>query len=164
MVTFLNRVLPALPEQGSVQSLWSNGLRLSYGAELRVESPARARELAETNKTYYQQVTRLCAPLLHYPCDIAGSPPTQDYRAEISALRRFGNRIAWKIRTLQGKLLSLARLIKALFTFDGGLDYIAWKLERHSGVHIDIPEKVRRYPLIFIWGLFWDLYRRGIFR
>jgi hypothetical protein len=164
VVTFLNRVLPALPPQGSVQSLWSNGLQLSYGAELRVESSTRAIELTEANKAYYQQVTRLSIPLLNYPCEISGTPPTQDYQTEITSLRRFSNKIGWKIRAVQGKLLSLARLIKALFTFDGGLDYLAWKLERHSGVHIDIPEKVRRYPLIFIWGLFWDLYRRGIFR
>jgi hypothetical protein len=74
------------------------------------------------------------------------------------------SRVGWTVRTVQGKFLSLARLIKALFTFDGGLDYIAWKLERHSGVHIEIPKRVRRYPLIFIWGLFLDLYRRGVFR
>jgi hypothetical protein len=164
VVTFLNRVLPALPPQGDVQSLWSNGLRLSYGAELRVESSARARELTEANKAYYQQLTRLCIPLLKHTCKITATPPTLVYHTEITSLQRFGNRIGWKIRALQGKLLSLARLIKALFTFDGGLDYLAWKLERHSGVHVDIPEKVRRYPLIFVWGLFWDLYRRGVFR
>ena len=56
------------------------------------------------------------------------------------------------------------RLVKALFTFEGGLDYIAWKLERHSGEKIDIPDRVRRAPLIFLWGFFWDLYRRGIFK
>jgi len=129
-----------------------------------VESSARACELIEANKAYYQQLTRLCAPLLNYPCEISEVPPTQDYRTEIPSLRRLRNRVGWKIRAVQGKLLSLARLIKALFTFEGGLDYIAWKLERHSGVHVDIPERVRRYPLIFVWGLFWDLYRRGIFR
>jgi hypothetical protein len=164
VVTFLNRILPALPPQGSVQSLWSNGLRLSYGAELRVESSARARELSEASETYYQRVTRLSAALLKYPCRILGSPPTQDYQTRISAMRRLSCRLTWKIRSMQGKLLSLARLIKALFTFDGGLDYIAWKLERHSGVHVDIPERVRRHPLIFVWGLFWDLYKRGVFR
>ena len=108
---------------------------------------------------------QLCVPLLKHTCRITATPPTPlVYHTEITSLQRFGNRIGWKIRALQGKLLSLARLIKALFTFDGGLDYLAWKLERHSGVHVDIPEKVRRYPLIFIWGLFWDLYRRGVFR
>ena len=162
VITFLNRVLPSLPPQGSVQSLWSSGLQLSYGAELRVESSARSRELFEANKTYYQQVTGLSAALLNYPLNISAT--ATDYLAQIPASRRLISRIGWKLRTLQGKFLSLARLIKALFTFDGGLDYIAWKLERHSGVHIEIPDRVRRYPLIFIWGMFWDLYRRGVFR
>jgi len=164
VITFLNRVLPSLPPQGNVQSLWSDGLQLSYGAELRVESSARSRELFEANKTYYQQVTHLSAALLNYPLNISATPATMDYLAQIPSSRRLISRVGWKIRTIQGKFLSLARLIKALFTFDGGLDYIAWKLERHSGVHIDIPDRVRRYPLIFIWGLFLDLYRRGVFR
>ncbi len=164
VVTFLNRVLPALPAQGSVQSLWNQGLQLSYTAELRVESSTRARELSDANKTYYQQVTRVCSPLLNFPCEILGRATAQDYRTQISRARRFSGRLGWKLRTVQGKLLSLARLVKALFTFDGGLDYIAWKLERHSGVRVDIPERVRRHPLIFVWGLFWDLYKRGVFR
>ena len=29
---------------------------------------------------------------------------------------------------------------------------------------IEVPDRVRRYPLLFIWGLFWRLYRRGVFR
>jgi hypothetical protein len=35
-------------------------------------------------------------------------------------LRRLASRIAWPLR--KGKLL------KSLFTFEGGFDYIAWKL------------------------------------
>jgi len=162
VITFLNRVLPNLPPQGSVQSLWSNGLKLSYGAEFRPESPARTRDFIAANKTYYQQITFLSAALLNYPLNISAT--ATDYLAQIPASRRLISRVGWKIRTLQGKFLSLARLIKALFTFDGALDYVAWKLERHSGVHIEIPDRVRRYPLIFIWGMFWDLYRRGVFR
>lgn len=60
--------------------------------------------------------------------------------------------------------MSIMRLVKALFTFEGGLDYIAWKLERHSGEKIVIPDTVRRAPLIYLWGFFWGLYRRGIFK
>ena len=89
--------------------------------------------------------------------------PCEDYKVN-PILSRAISRAAWALRIAQGKLLSVARLLKALFTFDGGLDYIAWKLERHSGVPVEIPDKVRRYPLIFVWGLFWKLYRRGVFR
>ena len=69
-----------------------------------------------------------------------------------------------KLGFVQGKLLSILRLTKALFTFEGGLDYIAWKLERHSGQPIEIPPRVRRWPLVFVWGFMWKLYRRGVFR
>ena len=163
-VTFLNRVLPSLAAQGALASLWEDGLRLSYRAELRVESAARARQLTSANRAYYQEVSRAAAPLLRHRLDITPAREDSNYAAEISALRRGANRLGWLLRIAQGKLLSIARLLKALFTFDGGLDYIAWKLERHSGVAVEIPDKVRRYPLIFVWGLFWDLYRRGIFR
>jgi len=54
--------------------------------------------------------------------------------------------------------------LKGLFTFDGGIDYVAWKLARHSGQEVVVPDRVRRYPLLFMWGFFWRLYRRGAFR
>ena len=74
------------------------------------------------------------------------------------------NQIAWGARRVQGKLLSIFRLMKALFTFEGALDYMAWKLERHSGEEIIIPERVRKAPLVFLWPYCWGLYRRGIFK
>jgi len=163
-LSFLNRVLPALPAQGPVASLWEDGLRLSYRAELRAEGSARAQQLTHANLAYYQAITRAAAPLLEHRVEITPAPDGDRYRAEIAAPRRAFGRVGWAIRIAQGKLLSVARLLKALFTFDGGLDYIAWKLERHSGVPVAIPDKVRRYPLIFVWGLFWKLYRRGVFR
>ena len=70
---------------------------------------------------------------------------------------------AW-IRTVSGKFLALARILKASITFDGGLDYIVWKLARHSGREIEIPERVRRHPALHMWGFFWRLYRAGVFR
>ncbi len=162
--TFLRRALPALPAQGDTLSLWRDGLSLSYRTELRPESANRAAELVEANLGYYQAVTRHAAPALAPALQLVDTGPGLRYRTHYPASQRLRARAGWKLRSAQGKLLSVARLLKALFTFDGGLDYIAWKLERHSGVRVDIPERVRRWPLIFIWGMFWDLYRRGVFR
>jgi len=160
IVTFLRRALPSLPPQGPVQAAWQGALALSYATELRPETPGRAAELTQTNDAYYQRVTELAAPLLGDALQLDGTV----YRANVPASRRLLSRIAWRVRTVQGKFLSLARLSKALFTFEGGLDYIAWKLERHSGQHIEIPDRVRRFPLVFVWGMVWNLYRRGVFR
>lgn len=162
--TFLNRTLPRLPGPGSVKSLWQQGLKLSYSAELRVEKPGRADELTAFGEHYYLEMTRLVAGSLKFTMTLQHTADDLHYAADIPAVHRGISRLTWPLRKAQGKLLSVLRLLKALFTFDGGLDYIAWKLERHSGQHIEIPERVRRWPLIFIWGLFWQLYRRGIFR
>ncbi|VAW80560.1 FIG00687856: Predicted nucleotidyltransferases [hydrothermal vent metagenome] len=164
ITTFLNRALPALPPEGDLVSLWRDGLTLSYRTELRPESTNRTGELVAANLAYYETVTGYATNVLAPAFHLEPSTTTRRYQTNYPALKRFSAKFAWKLRSVQGKLLSVARLLKALFTFDGGLDYIAWKLERHSGINVEIPERVRRWPLIFIWGMFWDLYRRGAFR
>ncbi len=162
--TFLQRALPALPPEGDMVSLWRDGLTLSYRTELRPESTNRAGELVTANLSYYETVTRHVESSLAPAFRLHDSETGLRYRADYTPIKRLGAISGWKLRSAQGKLLSVSRLLKGLFTFDGGLDYIAWKLERHSGVSVEIPERVRRWPLIFIWSMFWDLYRRGAFR
>ena len=164
VTTFLQRALSALPPTGDILSLWRDGLTLSYRTELRPESANRAGKLVSANLHYYETVTDAAAEALAPNFHLEHSANGLHYRTSYPVITRLPAKLAWKLRTVQGKLLSVARLLKALFTFDGGLDYIAWKLERHSGVSVEIPKRVCRWPLIFIWGMFWDLYRRGAFR
>lgn len=162
--TLLKRSLPMLPASGSITDLWVDALQLSYATELRTERPGRTRELVLASETFYLGAAQRVAsdPSLHLALDFSQSPPA--YRSTASSRRRALSRLAWTLRRVSGKLLSIARLVKALFTFGNGLDYIAWKLERHSGEPIIIPKRVRRWPLLYCWGFFWRLYRRGIFR
>ena len=162
--TFLERVLPAVASSGSVSDLWAQGLRLSYAAELRTESTGRAQELVDHDLQHYVATSVAVASSLRFPLEITGVGKSARYTADVSVSSRFLGRLGWVVRSVQGKILSVARLLKALFTFDGGLDYVAWKLERHSGQRIEISDRVRRYPLIFVWGMLWKLYRRGIIR
>ena len=159
--TFLRRTLPSLPASGSLADLWEQALALSYGTELRTERSGRAAELVAASLPFYRDVTRIHTGNLGFPLRLADD---DHYEADPGDGRRRLNRLGWGLRRVQGKLLSIARLVKALFTFEGGLDYIAWKLERHSGQPVVIPDKVRRAPLIHLWGFFWGLYRRGIFK
>ena len=82
----------------------------------------------------------------------------------MSGARRRLARIAWATRRLTGKLMSTMRWFKALGTFEGGLDYAAWKLERHSGVKVHVSDKMRRRPWLHVWGELIRLYRRGVLR
>jgi hypothetical protein len=86
------------------------------------------------------------------------------YRVELGRGRRLGARLAWLGRRTVGKTLSVLRLVKALFTFRGGPDYLVWKIERHSGVAVDLSPRARRFPLLAAWSIAWRLYRRRAFR
>ncbi len=161
--TLLRRALPALPPEGAVEALWQGALALSYGTELRAERKTRAAELAGHGRDFYTAMTRALLPRLGGRLTLHAHDGTLCYKAQIAPSARRIAPLLWGLRRVQGKVLSVARLIKGLFTFEGGLDYLAWKLSRHSGQEVVIPDKVRRRPLIHIWGLFWQLYRRGVF-
>ncbi len=162
--TLLCNALPALPPEGSLTTLWERALSLSYATELRTERSTRAQELVQSSLDFYAALTRAHAAYLGFSFELYEQERELRYRSQIAGFRRHRTTLAWALRRVQGKFLSILRLVKALFTFEGGLDYIAWKLERHSGVEIRIPDKVRRVPLVHLWGFFWGLYRRGIFK
>ncbi len=162
--TLLCRALPALPDEGTLAALWEQALALSYATELRTERSGRAGELVREAHDFYAAVTRRHAGAIGHGFHLVEGPGGTTYVSAPSATSRRIAKLSWALRRAQGKLLSILRLLKGLFTFDGGLDYIAWKLERHSGETIEIPDKVRRAPLLHLWGFFWGLYKRGIFR
>ena len=164
VLTFIKRVLPEAGSGFSARQLWSLGLNLSYSAELRSEKPEKRARLFDAAPAYYEEITKLAVGALSDPIEIDSSSGTASYSQNISAAKRFASRWAWKIRSLQGKLLSISRLIKASLTFEGGVDYIRWKVERHSGVSVDIEPRLRRHRFIAIGVLAWRLYRKGGFR
>ena len=47
-----------------------------------------------------------------------------------------------------GKALTLLRLVKASDTYAGGIDYLAWKINRHAGTKIEVRPWQRRWPLL----------------
>ena len=157
--TFLQRALPLLPASGAVLAL-----TLSYGSELRSEHSSRAAELAQASLGHFENLTRQLQGTLKFPVSVYEQGGTLLYRADVSRRRQMAARFGWPLRRVHGKLMSIFRLLKGLYTFDGGIDYVTWKLVRHSGQEVVVPERVRRFPLLFMWGFFWRLYRQGVFR
>ncbi|MFK7974712.1 MAG: hypothetical protein AB8C02_01160 [Halioglobus sp.] len=162
--TLLVRALPTLPSTGKVTALWEDALSLSYATELRTERSGRAAELAHSAVDFYCAMTKTHASALNLELSNHENNGDLYYQHTVSRTRRTASKLGWGLRRIQGKVFSIARLVKALFTFEGGLDYIAWKLERHSGETVEIPPKVRKHPLLYLWPFFWGLYQRGIFK
>jgi hypothetical protein len=153
VITMVAAVAPLLEPGFDAEQLWLRGFRETYRAELRTEGAARARALYESDRERYEVIT-----------------PWALSAAGIGAGRTastFGRRAAqlgWVARRMLGKLLSVLRLSKSAFTFDGGADYILWKIERHTGVRLPASPWQRRHPLLASPVFLWRLYRLGAIR
>ena len=163
-VTLLTRALPLAPPAGSIAELWRIALAASYTTELRAEAGTRPAELAAWGQEHHERLLRRVAAQLPFDFRLGETDSGLHYSADVSGGARWRARLAWQLRAVYGKSRALLRLVKAFFTFAGGLEYLAWKLERHSGQQVVIPDKVRRRPLRYGWAFFWGLYRRGLFK
>ncbi|BBB07535.1 hypothetical protein [Sphingopyxis sp. EG6] len=121
---------------------WRRAFALTYSVELRAERAGRAQSVVDADADRYQ---RFSAPAI----------------AAIPAAARSG---AWARRRIEGKALSIARLAKASLTYAGGIDYLAWKINRHAGTKIEIKPWQRRWPLIAAVTLVPRLIKGGAIR
>lgn len=140
-------------------ALWRETLRRSYGTELRPESAAYIESLVERARGYFLSTADAYLQSSPAAIQLMGSNLWRAVNPQPKRLK-----LRWACRTLLGKCLSLLRLMKAFFTFSNGVDYIVYKLERHTGKPIQVPNRVRKWPLIFLWELGFRLWRQGRFR
>ena len=121
---------------------WRRAFSLTYSVELRAERTSRAQSVVDADAGRYE---RFSAPVID----------------AIPADARSG---AWPRRRLEGKALSVARLAKASLTYAGGIDYLAWKINRHAGTKIEIKPWQRRWPLVAALTLVPRLMKSGAIR
>jgi hypothetical protein len=153
---------PCLPDAIAPLDLWSRAFALTYAAELRAERKARAGSVVDADRERYRRFTR---PALAAAGIAAEETPdgTLHLQPLTPSARRAGIR-AWARRRREGKALTLARLAKASATYVGGLDYLAWKISRHSGVAVEIKPWQRRLPVLGALSLLPRLLLRGAIR
>ena len=164
VLTFMRRALPCTKTPFRAQDLWFKGLSLSYRSELRTEKPDKLAKLVAMYEAYYAAVTHAAISQLPYAVSVEASGPHDRYTPRITKGERFKARQIWRLRFYQGKILSILRLLKGAFTFSGGVAYVQWKIERHTGVRADIPAHLQRFPIIAVGLLAWRTYRQGGFR
>ena len=148
VATTARAVRPLLPAEAGAAELWACALGESYRTELRSERADRARSIVAHDAERYRRVTACLAAG-------EGDPATES----AAVARRH-----WAWRRWQGKALSVLRLVKASFTFAGGGDYLAWKINRHAAVPVEFSAWERRHPLLAAPAILWRLTRRGAIR
>lgn len=142
--TLLSLARP-MAQDADTLSLWKTGFALTYQAELRAERTGRSLSIVDADPERYRRFGE--AALAD---GLPASPPDAP--------------AFWRRLQRRGKRLSILRLAKASFTYAGGIDYLAWKINRHAGTQIAIRPWQRRWPLLGALTLLPRLLRGGAIR
>jgi len=157
---FASAFAPRCTGELGYEQFWADGLRASYRCELRPE-PARAADtLIAADAVYYRTASAALLPTLP-GISVAG---IDTYSFRFARSTRALATLRWSLRRLWGRSLNVLRLLKAAGTFTDGLDYVLWKLERHSGLRIEATPRMRRYPRLAAFRLAWLVWRKGALR
>lgn len=140
--TLLSLALPMAPEGADALDVWRRGFDLTYDSELRAERQGRSGPIVDGDAERYRRFAA------------AAMPATG---AKDAAKR-------WRRLRRAGKAMSLVRLAKATTTYAGGVDYLAWKINRHAGTRIEVRPWQRRWPILGALILLPRLLRRGAIR
>ncbi len=164
IATTARQTAPLFGEPFSARELWTRALRESYRTEFRSEGAGRPGELYDAGAPRYDRVTALLAAGGLLEKAPHSAPSAMLYLSGHEGQARARLKARWARRRLAGKTLQILKLGKATLTFANGLDYILYKIEKHSGQTVKVTDWQRRHPLLAAPSLAWRLYRRGAFR
>lgn len=138
---------PFLSPRFDVDEFCRTLLATSYAGEIRPEGTERVNELVEAQ---HDQLRRTYGPLLEYLSE-RGVLMVQD---DLYADRRRPGSLRTGFARLYfagSKVRSTLRWLKYAALYEGWLDYVLQKIERRSGVRIELTARERRWPLVFLW-------------
>ena len=144
--TLLTMTLPMIYGSAEPLEVWRRGFALTYRCELRAERGDRSASIVDADPERYRHFAEAGLRLVEPPMNRA-------------AAERM-----WRALRRRGKRASVLRLAKASFTFAGGIDYLAWKINRHAGTDIRLKPWQRRWPLAAAITLLPRLLKRGAIR
>jgi hypothetical protein len=141
---------PWLPPAFDADGYGRNALKVSMSWEVRPESPGRAEALWDAQR---EEQTPVFEALLSELADRGELVPAAGAEGLWSPARPVRS-----LETLERKLYfrrsivrSTTRWLKHVLSFEGWLDYILRKAHRHGGEPVELTDRERRWPLIFLW-------------
>ncbi|MEA3029665.1 MAG: hypothetical protein QOG13_990 [Sphingomonadales bacterium] len=149
--TLLELTRPSMTDEDASDPLaiWRKGFTFTYGAELRAERESRPAAIVDADAERYRR--------------FAQAARVTSARGG-SELQRLASEQAWRHAQRRGKRATVLRLLKATTTYAGGVDYLAWKINRHAGTRIEVRPWQRRWPILGALTLLPRLLRRGAIR
>ena len=144
--TLLGWTLPVAQPNADPEALWKRAFALTFGAELRPEREDRSASIVDADPERYRRFAEQALKK-------AARPMTPDKAGRW-----------WRKMQRRGKWYTVPRIAKGSLTFAGGVDYIAWKINRHANTDIQIKPWQRRWPLLAAISLLPRLLKSGAVR
>jgi hypothetical protein len=141
-------VRPWLPETFDASEYGRTLLQVSYSWEIRPEPTGRAEALWDAQRPDAVPVYEL---LLEELAEAGALRRVGEGRYALSTPVTAGER--WRVKAFfrWSLVRATARWAKYVVTFDGWLEFLLRKAQRHSGQDIVLTERERRHPLVFLW-------------
>ena len=144
------------PERGEARAYWLALFRRTYRMELRVEAPGREAMILHHDPERYARLLPIAWIAAGIGCHRIGPVLMPDIKPGLR--RRTERNLKRHART--GKALNAARLVKAAFTFEGAARYGLWKVQRHTGISLQLTPWRERHPVLAAGGVLWRVLRR----
>jgi len=136
-----------LPRRFSAEGYCRVLIHTSFAVEIRPERPERIEALLDAQRT---TMVPMYVALLEWLATegilVSDGADYIDAHAP-GRWRRLQSSLYFRVT----KLRATARWAKYIMLYDDWLDYVVQKVGRRSGTTIELTERERRWPLIFLW-------------
>jgi hypothetical protein len=143
-------VAPYLDEEFDAASVGRRLLAVCYRGEFRPEAANRSDTIFEAQRTHFAEAL---GPVLEEGAKAGWLAAVDDApgRYRLDAPPGWRARLRWRWHFIRSKARVTARWPKHVLTFDNWLPYILRKVERRTGMQVELTSLERRLPLIFLW-------------
>jgi hypothetical protein len=144
---------PWLPTQFTAGELIRSMLEVSYAGEVRPESAERVAAVFEAQRNHLEPTYRKLLEEAEADGRVVrvtdAHGPTLSWRLADPATLADG--VGWRLYFARSKIRATTRWLKHVVTFDDWLTYIQRKVQRRTGMVIEVTPMERRMPLILLW-------------
>ena len=142
-------VAPSLSGAFSVEDYLVAALRRSLSGEIRPEQADHARTLVAAQMAtlgpLYREVLNAEVASGRFVAEGLG-------RYRLRGAPSAWDRLRVRLYFHHSKVRATVRLLKHVVLYEGWLDYIVRKVERSGNPRVELTEREKRWPLIFLWS------------
>jgi hypothetical protein len=150
---------PWLPETFDAEAYARAALGVSMSWEIRPEPAGRAESLWKAQCAEQTPIFSALLRELAAQGELVAADPAP---ARWALARPVGRLERWRrgLYFRRSLVRATARWLKHVVSFEGWLDYILHKANRHTGEPVALTPRERRWPWIFLWGRLFRYLRR----